>query len=197
MRVEIANLHKRLSNTMIYVTHDQVEAMTLADKIVVLRAGRVEQVGSPLKLYNHPANRFVAGFIGSPKMNFLDLAPPADVLSRPRLGPREVHLPFKVLSGQQGVTFSIRPEHLRISAGGVDLGEARVQLVEQLGSASLVYGHLQDGQPVTLQLDGQRRILPGEGLLLSCDAADCHFFHGIGAAFPHAASMTQGTEHAV
>ena len=72
MRVEISTLHRDLGNTMIYVTHDQVEAMTMADKIVVLNAGRIEQVGAPLDLYNHPVNRFVAGFIGSPKMNFLD-----------------------------------------------------------------------------------------------------------------------------
>ena len=72
MRVEISTLHRDLGNTMIYVTHDQVEAMTMADKIVVLNGGRIEQVGAPLELYNHPANRFVAGFIGSPKMNFLD-----------------------------------------------------------------------------------------------------------------------------
>ena len=72
MRVEISTLHRDLGNTMIYVTHDQVEAMTMADKIVVLNGGRIEQVGAPLELYNHPVNRFVAGFIGSPKMNFLD-----------------------------------------------------------------------------------------------------------------------------
>jgi multiple sugar transport system ATP-binding protein len=197
MRVEIASLHKRLSNTMIYVTHDQVEAMTLADKIVVLRAGRVEQVGTPLELYNHPANRFVAGFIGSPKMNFLELSAAADSFSRPRLGGREVALPFEVPAGEPGLVFGVRPEHLRLGAGQVELGEARVQLVEQLGSASLIYGHLPDGQAVTLQLDGQRRILPGESLPLSCDTADCHLFRGDGIAFPRAASdVIRGTEHA-
>jgi multiple sugar transport system ATP-binding protein len=197
MRVEIASLHRRLSNTMIYVTHDQVEAMTLADKIVVLRAGRVEQVGTPLDLYNHPANRFVAGFIGSPKMNFLELRPASGSFSRPRLGAREVQLPFGLPAGEPGLVFGVRPEHLRLGPGAVELGEAKVQLVEQLGSASLVYGHLPDGQAVTLQLDGQRRILPGESLPLSCDAADCHLFRGDGIAFPRAASaVIRGTEHA-
>ena len=195
MRVEIASLHKRLNNTMIYVTHDQVEAMTLDDKIVVLRAGRVEQVGTPLDLYNHPANRFVAGFIGSPKMNFLELAP-AQPGGGPRLAEQPLDLPFRVPPGT-AVTFGIRPEHLRVGPGAVSLGEARVALVEQLGSASLIYGHLPDGQAVTLQLEGQRRVAPGESVPLSCAAADCHLFHPDGTAFLRAVqTLTRGAEHA-
>ena len=114
-RIEIARLHRDLGATMIYVTHDQVEAMTLADKIVVLRAGKVEQVGAPMELYNNPANTFVAGFIGSPQMNFLKGA---------RIG-------------LQSDTVGVRPEHLVIDAGGSI--EGRVSHVEKLGGETLVY----------------------------------------------------------
>jgi multiple sugar transport system ATP-binding protein len=131
-RIEIARLHRDLKATMIYVTHDQVEAMTLADRIVVLRAGKVEQVGSPMELYNNPANTFVAGFIGSPQMNFLDAA---------ALG---------FAPGQIG----IRPEHLTISrAGGEFAGE--VSHVEKLGGETLVYVRHATHGLLTVRLFGE------------------------------------------
>ena len=169
MRVEIAKLHRDLGSTMIYVTHDQVEAMTLADKIVVLRAGQVEQIGTPLDLYNRPANQFVAGFIGSPKMNFLRATAGQGGLE---LGGHALPLPAP--AGE--VTLGVRPEHISTDPLGLRLGEARVQLVEQLGAASFVYGTMPDGQPITVQLEGQRRIGIGESLPLHCDPALCHVF---------------------
>ncbi len=130
-RIEIARLHRELGATMIYVTHDQVEAMTLADKIVVLRDGKVEQVGRPMDLYNDPDNTFVAGFIGSPKMNFLKSS----------------------ALGQQGDTIGIRPEHLRIVANGAVSG--MVSHVEKLGGETLVYLNTEPHGLITLRLFGE------------------------------------------
>ena len=132
-RVEIAKLHAMLGNTMVYVTHDQTEALTLADKIVVLRAGRVEQIGAPLTLYNEPDNAFVAGFIGSPRMNFLT----ATALGgrRFKVANAEIHLPLTAaVEAGTSVRFGIRPEHLE-AADGVVL-EASVDVIERLGSTS-------------------------------------------------------------
>ena len=130
-RIEIARLHRDLGATMIYVTHDQVEAMTLADKIVVLRAGRVEQVGAPMELYNDPANTFVAGFIGSPQMNFLKGGP----------------------LGLSIDTLGIRPEHLEIRPDGQIAGQ--VSHVEKLGGETLVYVKTEDQGLLTVRLFGQ------------------------------------------
>ena len=116
MRIEISRLHKRLGRTMIYVTHDQVEAMTLADKIVVLDAGRVAQVGKPLELYHYPADRFVAGFIGSPKMNFLPVKVTATAIDQVQVelpNRQQIWLPVDSANVQAGANMSgIRPEHL-------------------------------------------------------------------------------------
>lgn len=125
-RLEIARLHRRLKSTMIYVTHDQVEAMTLADKIVVLRDGKVEQVGAPIDLYERPANRFVAQFIGSPKMNFFAHK---DVASAAAL-PKSVSVDTQI---------GIRPEHLVVCEPGETLVSGRIELVEQLGEYALVH----------------------------------------------------------
>jgi multiple sugar transport system ATP-binding protein len=182
-RVEIARLHEELGCTMIYVTHDQVEAMTLADKIVVLRAGRVEQIGAPLDLYNHPANRFVAGFIGSPKMNFL--AASATSGGEIRLAGHAVTLPGRrPPEANADVSFGVRPEHIAVGEGGVPLGQARVRHVEQLGNAAFVYGTLEDGQEIIVQLEGQRRVVTGDTLPLHCDPARCHLFLADGRACP-------------
>ena len=163
-RVEIAKLHQTLGNTIIYVTHDQTEAMTLADKIVVLRAGRIEQTGSPMELYDNPSNAFVAGFIGSPRMNFLkakvkdsglDLggitAPLPTLLNRPAPG--------------QAVQLGIRPEHLGQS-NGVRL-PVTVEVVEQLGATAYVYGRLASGESVIAE---QRETTATPGLQF-----DLHF----------------------
>ena len=131
---------------MIYVTHDQIEAMTLADKIVVLRDGRVEQIGSPMELYNNPANRFVAGFIGSPAMNFL----PADAIGGPK-----------------GQVIGVRPEYLRIVEGGRIGG--RVTHVERLGSDTNVMVVADGAELITVRLFGQHDIAPDTGVRLDFD----------------------------
>ena len=188
MRGEISRLHRRLGNTMIYVTHDQVEAMTMADRIAVLRDGVVEQYGRPLELYNAPANRFVAGFIGSPKMNFLEGTVDGDAL---RLGTGDrVRLPregFR-LPGGEAVTLGVRPNGLRIAGPGAGPGAApgagpgdwsvpaSVHEVEQLGDESYVYCRLADGTPVTLHSPGQTRLDVGAELALGAPPEAMHLF---------------------
>ncbi|RYE56027.1 MAG: sn-glycerol-3-phosphate ABC transporter ATP-binding protein UgpC, partial [Hyphomicrobiales bacterium] len=134
MRVEIAKLHNDLGNTMIYVTHDQVEAMTMADKIVVLRAGVIEQAGAPLELYNNPKNLFVAGFIGSPKMNLLTATGEGDTVKT-----ASGSLPLG-RSAAGTATLGIRPEHITLTAGsGAKFADLRVDLVENLGGQTVIY----------------------------------------------------------
>ncbi|MFT4173991.1 MAG: sn-glycerol-3-phosphate ABC transporter ATP-binding protein UgpC [Rhodocyclaceae bacterium] len=187
MRVEIAALHKELGTTMIYVTHDQVEAMTLADRIVVLRQGVVEQIGSPLALYNHPQNKFVAGFIGSPKMNFLnvDVVRAATGDSVFNLAGTQLSLPVTAQSGSAGLTIGVRPEHIVTGGqGGIPLGDMTVNHVEQLGGNAFVYGQLSDGQALTLSLEGQQHIQSGQRIPISIDAALCHVFDADGKTLP-------------
>ncbi len=148
MRVELSRLHRMLRNTMIYVTHDQTEALTMADRIVVLRAGRVEQVGKPLELYRDPVNAFVAGFIGSPRMNFL----PASVTANGglKVGGIEIRNPTDArLEPGRVVTLGIRPEHLDLPDGAGF--EATVDVVEQLGSTAYVHATLPTGETVVAE----------------------------------------------
>ncbi len=160
-RIEIARLHRELGATMIYVTHDQVEAMTLADKIVVLRAGRVEQVGRPMDLYNDPDNTFVAGFIGSPQMNFLK-------------------------SGKLGLssdTLGIRPEHLSLDHGtGAEPGRipGRVSHVEKLGGETLVYVHTEDHGLLTVRLFGEQDYAVDEAVGMRLDPVRVFHFDADG-----------------
>jgi multiple sugar transport system ATP-binding protein len=187
MRVEIAKLHNELGNTMIYVTHDQVEAMTMADKIVVLNAGVVEQVGAPLELYNNPHNRFVAGFIGSPKMNFLSASVEGSDATGTKLraGGAEVVLPRPLKGGAAGesVTFGVRPEHISIRDGsGVRLADVRVDLVEQLGGQTMLYTTTADKQPLTIAVDGQQQVEMGAGITAYVDPKRYHVFAGDGRA---------------
>ncbi|WP_071673216.1 ABC transporter ATP-binding protein [Nioella nitratireducens] len=177
MRGEIASLHRRLGNTMIYVTHDQVEAMTMADKIAVLKLGEVEQFGAPLELYNTPRNLFVAGFIGSPKMNFL--------AGRIEDGDRgELVLPSgeRVLIPEDGydqrpgqeVTLGIRPTEMQPAADGPVSIE--VKSVEQLGGESYIYGTTRDGTPLTVHSPGQTRVRIGETIALGVPPGQIHLF---------------------
>ena len=173
MRSELRELHARLQATMVYVTHDQVEAMTLADRIVVLRDGKIEQVGTPLALYNRPANVFVAGFIGSPRMNFF----PAEVLRQSAgslLLPANAH------------TVGLRPEHVLLGEAGPL--EYRVQQVEQMGSTSLLRGTLagsasESQTPAHFEVvsNGQTSIKAGQTVRLSMPPAALHFFDEQGA----------------
>ncbi len=180
MRVEIARLHQRLGNTMIYVTHDQTEAMTMADKIVVLNGGKIEQVGAPLDLYNKPKNKFVAGFIGSPKMNFLDakIVASDDGSAVIDLAGQTVRLPRRLGSLQPGqpVTLGARPEHLNVGDRGLALGNARVDLVEHLGGQTILYVTLHGGQALTVALEDQQAIRAGETVSIHIDPERCHLF---------------------
>ena len=177
MRVEIAKLHNDLGNTMIYVTHDQVEAMTMADKIVVLRSGIIEQAGAPLELYNNPKNLFVAGFIGSPKMNFLAATAGADGLT---VAGNALQLP-RATAG--ATTFGIRPEHITIAEGrGVKLGDVRVDLVENLGGQTVLYATTIDQQPLTIVLEGQRKVELGATVAAHIDPERVHLFDAAGEA---------------
>ena len=137
-RIEIARLHERLGTTMIYVTHDQVEAMTLADRIVVLRDGRIEQVGTPMELYEQPGNMFVAQFIGSPKMNFFRHSD-VDAESRARF--------------DRETTLGVRPEHLRICTREPALVSGTLELIEQFGEYALAYLVTDEGTEFTVKLD--------------------------------------------
>ena len=145
-RIEIAELHRTLSASMVYVTHDQTEAMTLADKIVVLRDGRVEQVGSPMELYNNPINQFVAGFLGSPAMNFLKKS--------------TINVP-------EGGVLGIRPEHLRIAESGRIKGT--VTHVERLGGDTNLLVSTDEGEPLTVRIFGQDGTRVGEKVALDFD----------------------------
>jgi lactose/L-arabinose transport system ATP-binding protein len=148
MRVEIARLHKEIGATMIYVTHDQVEAMTLADKIVVLRAGRVEQVGAPLDLYHDPANRFVAGFIGSPAMNFVTGTVEGGAVRAPGFAAAPVAVPVALPAAGAQVTLGVRPQHLALDLNG---HTHRVELTEALGGVSYVYLTADSGERIVVE----------------------------------------------
>ncbi|HUH76700.1 MAG TPA: sn-glycerol-3-phosphate ABC transporter ATP-binding protein UgpC [Devosia sp.] len=175
MRVEIAKLHNDLGNTMIYVTHDQVEAMTMADKIVVLRAGVIEQAGAPLELYNNPKNLFVAGFIGSPKMNFLTATSQGERL---QVAGNGLTLPRDIAGA---TTFGIRPEHITIAEGsGVKLADVRVDLVENLGGQTVLYATTLDQQTLTIVLEGQRKVELGANIAAYIDPDRVHLFNAAG-----------------
>jgi len=177
MRVEIAKLHNDLGNTMIYVTHDQVEAMTMADKIVVLRLGIIEQAGAPLELYNTPLNLFVAGFIGSPKMNFLAAGVDGSALN---VAGNRLELPRDVAGA---TTLGIRPEHITIAEGsGLKLADVRVDLVENLGGQTVVYATTSDDQAITIVLEGQSAVELGSTVGVHIDPARIHLFDGDGNA---------------
>ena len=183
MRIEIGKLHQDLKATMIYVTHDQVEAMTMADKIVVLNAGIIEQVGSPLELYHRPRNMFVAGFIGSPKMNFVKAtASPASggiAVDLPGGGSITLDSDARVAAGQS-VTLGVRPEHLVLAAGPGAVLSGRLRLAEYLGSETMFYLTLADGGELAIKADGLAKAAPGETLTVSLPAAACHLFDADG-----------------
>jgi ABC-type sugar transport system ATPase subunit len=182
-RAELAALHARLGATMIYVTHDQVEAMTLADRIVVLRAGRVEQVGTPLELYNVPANRFVAGFIGSPHMNFLEgrvEAVQADKAVAALDGGNRLEFPTGGAAVKSGapITLGVRPQHIKLGAGEASI-PAKIRLVEALGSETVVHTDFA-GQKILVVAPGQHDLTPGADIDLSLSAAPIHLFNDKG-----------------
>jgi multiple sugar transport system ATP-binding protein len=184
MRTELSKLHQDLKATMIYVTHDQVEAMTMADKIVVLSAGKIEQVGSPLELYHRPNNLFVAGFIGSPKMNFLKVqVSAAEGAVVVRLPGAEISIPTHGASVPAGeMTFGLRPEHIDATGKGDVVIEATVKLAEYLGSETLFFVTLADGSELSVKADGLASEKPGQTLRLGINAKACHLFDKDGKA---------------
>ncbi|MCY0855679.1 MULTISPECIES: sn-glycerol-3-phosphate import ATP-binding protein UgpC [unclassified Cupriavidus] len=185
MRLELKELHRRLRTTSMYVTHDQVEAMTLADRMMVLNGGRVEQIGTPLEVYARPASTFVASFIGSPPMNLVPVARTnggqgeAQMRVEQKEGaqgqaatlghlPMGLHLPERALLG-------LRPEHIEPCAAHEAIAEIDVRLVEALGADSFAYGTL-GGQPVVVRLDSNMPVRGGDRLPITASAEHLHFF---------------------
>jgi sn-glycerol 3-phosphate transport system ATP-binding protein len=185
MRLELKELHRRLRTTSLYVTHDQVEAMTLADRMMVLNGGRVEQIGTPLEVYSRPASTFVASFIGSPPMNLVPVArndagqrdevamrvTAADgAVTDATLGhlPMGLHLPERALLG-------LRPEHIEPCASQDAIAHIDVRLVEALGADSFAYGAL-GGQPVVVRLESHQKVHSGDRLPITASADHLHFF---------------------
>jgi len=195
MRYEFAKLHEDLKTTMVYVTHDQVEAMTLADRIVVLQAGRVEQVGTPLELYEQPDNLFVAGFIGSPKMNFIsaELVSASSTEAVLRLADgAQIRAKVDASRAQPGakVLLGIRPEHFEIG-GRENLLSTTVTFVESLGGtthAYCAYPGVEDA--LTCEFDGRTRVRSGDALSLALPAEYCYLFDDQGQAFKRLAPQT-------
>jgi sn-glycerol 3-phosphate transport system ATP-binding protein len=174
MRLEIKKLHRRLGVTSIYVTHDQVEAMTLADRLVVMNKGVAEQVGAPMEVYERPATAYVAGFIGSPAMNFLPARIAADGAAAELPGGQRLPFAGPGHAAQAGreVMLGVRPEHLELSAEGVGL---RVEVAEELGADTLVHGDL-GGAALVARLKGDQPFRAGDALTVRADAARLHLF---------------------
>ena len=177
MRVELSRLHRELDATMVYVTHDQVEAMTMADRIVVLNDGRVEQFGSPMELYHHPATKFVAGFIGQPNMNFV----PGEIASidrdtvRIKLdGGGEMNVPVEQGDAAAGerVEVGMRPEDITTGEGF----EMNIEVLERLGGTAITYGKLNDGQSFCAALEGSVAAREGQIIKFAIAPEDCHVF---------------------
>ena len=176
MRVEIARLHREIGATMIYVTHDQVEAMTLADKIVVLRKGRVEQVGKPLDLYHDPDNRFVAGFIGSPAMNFVaGKVEGAGSVAAAGLA-AQVSAGVALPAAGAAVEVGLRPQHLRVTEGTTH----RVEMTEALGGVSYIHVTAATGEKLVIEAKGDVIPATGSQVGIGFDAGDALFFDGSG-----------------
>ena len=177
-RLEIAKLHQDLKNTVIYVTHDQVEAMTLADKIVVMNDGNVEQIGSPMDLYHRPANLFVAGFIGSPKMNFLSGSVSGVDGDNVTLSHGvTLNRPGHSCASGDAITLGVRPEHLQ--ASGSDLSGS-VDVVERLGDVSYIYLILPDGERLVIAEPGTTEVAAGDQAGCGLDVTRVHLFDGNG-----------------
>jgi multiple sugar transport system ATP-binding protein len=167
-RIEIAKLHRDLGATTIYVTHDQVEAMTLADRVVVLRDGLIEQVGTPLELYDKPANQFVAQFIGTPQMNIISVADLTQVGNIPGMA-----APADGFVG-------LRPENVTLSSAGQGQFEAKVELVEALGAETLIYVTTERGTQLVARQNTRTNLSVGSDVGVSIDVATAHFFDAKG-----------------
>ena len=182
-RIELARLHQRVQATMIFVTHDQVEAMTMATRIVVMNQGRIEQVGTPMEIYQRPESRFVAGFIGAPAMNFLAVR---DVEARDgravvRLGDGSVvatTVPVSAIAAGARLTLGVRAENVLPGGGAA----ATVDVIERLGERTLVYANLGDGSTIVYDEPGDVRIAVGDGVALTIEGEAAHLFDAEGRA---------------
>ena len=185
MRIELTNLHRTLKATMIYVTHDQVEAMTMADRIVVLNAGEISQVGAPLELYHKPANLFVAGFIGNPKMNFLKVtckSVSADGVTVEYEG-QTITVPVEPRAGLEGtqLTLGIRPEHTGLETADLNIKVAP-SVIERLGVNTIAYGVAPTGENYCALLSGSAPVVVDETIVTGIKASDCHLFDESGTS---------------
>ncbi|TCU06281.1 ABC transporter ATP-binding protein [Rhizobium sullae] len=195
MRIELAKLHRQLKATMIYVTHDQVEAMTMADRIVVLDAGDISQTGAPLELYHKPANLFVAGFIGNPKMNFLPVICKrlSDAGVEVDYGGQTAILPVTPREGMAGkaLTLGIRPEHVQLGSGDISL-TVTPTVIERLGAHTVAYASLNgEGENFCAMLPGSVGIRADVPVATGINAADCHLFDDTGIAFERHVELTE------
>lgn len=186
-RLELAQLHARLGSTMIFVTHDQVEAMTLADRIVIVHNRKIEQIGTPMEIYQRPASRFVAGFVGSPAMNFVPVKSAADngnTLTIATGGLGDINAAIRPPSrfSLDGASLGIRAEDvivLRAGQAGIPL---KAEVVERLGDRTLIYGYLTDGTKLTAETDGRSEARSGDTLPIALDISALHFFDAAGVA---------------
>jgi sn-glycerol 3-phosphate transport system ATP-binding protein len=178
MRIEIRKLHQTIRTTSIYVTHDQVEAMTLADRLIVMNAGGAEQIGTPMDIYTRPATTFVAGFIGSPAMNMLPARRSDD--GKAVVLPGGARLNFAEAlpgEGEGPITIGVRPEHLEIARDGGGIFQLRTELVEALGADTLVHGNVGvDGSMLTVRLPGGTNVAAGQRLALTAAPENFHLF---------------------
>jgi multiple sugar transport system ATP-binding protein len=178
LRVELKLLHQRLKNTMIYVTHDQIEAMTLADRIAIMKGGKIMQLGTPNEIYNHPKNLYVADFIGSPSMNFLN-----GELKDTKFTNGSLELPmgsyqFIKKTNLKNVTIGIRPEHIitgELSKKAPVITNVTINLVEPMGSDTLVYANLSDVQ-IRIRMEGNAKVKIGDRLEIGIDPSRASLF---------------------
>ncbi|WP_333714831.1 ABC transporter ATP-binding protein [Yoonia sp.] len=181
MRMEIGKLHRQLGATMIYVTHDQVEAMTLADKIVVLKEGRVMQMGAPMDLYHNPENLFVAGFLGAPSMNFLtvdvlDVQGPEAKVAHPAMDPVVLSTKGRAITKGSRAVMGLRPQYLSADGQGAGLVEGKVVVAERLGSETVADLVLRDGTNLMATFSEDRVFTPDQAVALRFDPAEAHLF---------------------
>ncbi|WP_237154763.1 ABC transporter ATP-binding protein [Oryzibacter oryziterrae] len=185
-RIELAQLHQRLRSTMIFVTHDQIEAMTLADRIVVMNNKKIEQIGAPMEIYDRPATRFVAGFVGTPQMNFLDVtaARPGALGLSVACGPK-LSIDTAVAPDVAGevASLGIRAEAVSLAAPGEGQADGVIDVLERLGDRSLAHVRLDDGQMVVANESGQTRLGVGARVALRFDGTKAHLFDGAGKAY--------------
>ncbi|HXV31916.1 MAG TPA: sn-glycerol-3-phosphate ABC transporter ATP-binding protein UgpC [Sinorhizobium sp.] len=185
-RVELAQLRNRVKSTMVFVTHDQIEAMTLADRIVVMNNRKIEQIGTPMEIYSRPASRFVATFVGSPTMNFLPVGlSDREGFARARLPDGtelQTSIPLAGIDGREHA-LGIRAEAVKVANGGTATTAGKVDVIERLGDRTLLYTRLKDGSVIVAEDIGNSRVAIGDEIALTLDGARTHLFDAEGRAW--------------